>query len=365
MTIPCLGLAVFALCSVPAHAALRFGATDKVTRSLPNLPEIDAATLGRFSLDPRNASLGYKTRDQKWSAKMNEFSQVNPSLSMDYGQLLTAKLGAGGTITYQNDYSEVLFNGVLAPNRKLRLQFTGSQLRSAGPDAPGAIGQSNMVLQNNYLFNIKKYWGDDRFISDMGMTAYTVEAQGMGSGDYPGLDMSEIDPGGSYDLGERAVGKLEGYLLTLSLRPTIQSRIELQHDRTFLTYLFDRGARSEEHGFANRIRYSQYFDNCVRVQGGYSAEQNADRIDIGVGRKSWNLSLSRSLDGDDDTTSIQIGYAITFNGKPLNRDCGIARQTAKAFEPLVDATVKRPMQFPRSPLVKIDTPPRHDSDMSQ
>jgi hypothetical protein len=158
------------------------------------------------------------------------------------------------------------------------------------------------------------------------------------------------------DSWELGLGKLDGYALDLSLRPTEQSRIELWREQGYLTYLFDGGVRNEESLVSSRIRYLQYFDNCVKFQGTYRSNPNSDHMELSFGRWSWNINVSRVQEGDSSDTSLRIGYALPLDGKHNARDCGFNSRSLKPMDPIVDITTRRPRQFPSEPLAIIETP---------
>jgi hypothetical protein len=329
----------------------------KTSQNLPDLPGADEAAPGHFSLDEESAAFGYDSRFRKWGAKLDEYSYLNPSLTLDYGMLLTSKFGAGATLTHHSGYSEVLVNGVYAPKRNLRVRLAGGQLRTSS-DYAYASGQSNAILQNSYLVDVKRNAGNGRLLSDFGLTAYTVRANGADrTAEYAAEYASLTDDGmlDASDVGSSplAAGRLDGYMLNLGLQPTPHSRFELRRERTHLRYHFGDGNRGDEYRDINHIKYSQYFSNCTRFQGRYSTTANFNRLDLKLAKNSWSVNLSQALDSDSRDTAIQVGYAIPMGrSRSGSGDCGSRLATARAFEPLVDATVARPDQLPRAPLAE-------------
>jgi hypothetical protein len=332
-------------CSYGGQAAEAATNANKAAQNLPDLPGANQPAPGHFSLDEQSAALGYDSRMQKWGAKVDEYSDIAPSLTLDYGMLLTSTFGAGATLTRQSDYSEVLVNGVYAPSPDVRIRLASGQLRASGNDFPG----SNTASQNSYLLDVKRYWNKDRLLSDLGLAAYTVRGNDP---DY--ADISALANAGEFNEQSVEPGRLDGYMLHLGLRPTLRSRVELKRATSHLRYAFDDGMQAEEF-VSHHLNYSQYFDDCTRLQGRYSTNANADRLDLNLAKNSWSVNLSRALDGGDGDTSVYIGYAIAL-GKARGgaRECGASFEKAPAFEPIVDATIARPPQFPREPLSRID-----------
>ncbi len=340
--------AMLGCCAIPAHADSLQLVPDGSGQELPDLPGASNATPWGFNLAEKQAALGYDTPIEKWRAQVDHDIGLHPALSIDYARKLTNNFGAGGAYTRQNEYSEIILNGVYAPRRNLRLRITGAQLRTS----PGYLG-SNGILQNSYLFSARKYWNPDSFFSSAGVTAYTVEAN-MTAASMTALDDPEIGNLGEMRSGNLAPGKLNGYAFNMRLRPSPLSSIELRREMSQLAYHLDAGKR-EDNLASNRIAFSQRFDNCTRFQGGFSADDNADRFDLNLTRDNWNLKLSREQNGGTNANSVQIAYALPLDGKrsaPVV--CASKPEPAPSFERLVDAAVSRPAQFPREPLAIVD-----------
>lgn len=344
----CVGL--LSLCPLAGQAM----AVASPLQNLPDLPVSDTAP-GWFSLDEQSAELGYDGSFQKWGAKLDEYSYLNPSLTLDYGMLLTSRFGAGAAVTHHNGYSELLVNGVYAPKRNLRIKMASSQMRTSSADY-SSPAQSSGILQDSYLLDLRRNSSSGKLLSDVGLTAYTVRARGENGGaDYP--DLSALEGGGMVDAVDVSsstlrAGRLDGYTLNLGLQPTLYSRIELRRERSRLTYHFDDGNRGDDYRDANRISYSQYFNNCSRFQGRYSNAADADRLDLSLAKNSWSVGLSRALDSSSRDTALQIAYAIPL-GRPQSGssgDCSAQIAKPRVFEPLVEATTARPRQLPRESL---------------
>lgn len=329
-------------------ASSQTGAATGLSSSLPNLPSSNAPAPGYFNIAEDSAGIGYASRLERWGAKVEQYKDVNPAVKMDYGRQLSDKLSAGGTFTRQNDYSEVVVNGIYAPQPNLRFRMTGAQLRATGgyfaPDATA-------FMQNSYLFGAKKFWNKYEYLSDLGVAAYSVEASAppsanlFASGDEDAPDASTRQSGAS------APGRLDGYTLNLGLRPTARSKLEFSRESTNLTHNFDAGFKRQELIASNRVRYSHYFGNCMRLQGGYSAGEDFGRVDLKLTKKNWNVRLWHAQESGSDNTAIQVGYTLPL-GRTTRRasdDCGVRPGTA-AFEPIVDAARQRPSQIPRAPL---------------
>lgn len=352
-----LGALSLAACIANAGATGRSDKTDQVVGNLPNLPGSESSAPGFFDIAEDSAAIGYETRFEKWGAKVDQYMDVNPAITMDYGLQLTNSLGAGGMFTRQNEYSEVVLNGIYAPKRNLRFRLTGAQLRATGTAFAIPDGAASAFMQNSYLFGAKKFWNKYEHLTDMGVAAYSVEASAPASANFsvaPGTD--DFDSGGMR-AATLAPGRLDGYMFNLGLRPTPQSRLELRREIGHLTYSFDAGVPRYEQLVSSRIKFSQHLGNCLRLQGGYSASTDFDRFDLKLTKNNWNIRLSREQEGGSSDTAVHFGYAIPLGRKMHQaRDCTGAPDRAPTFEPIIDATTQRPQQFPREPLAIVEVP---------
>jgi hypothetical protein len=92
----------------------------------------------------------------------------------------------------------------------------------------------------------------------------------------------------------------------------------------------------------------------LRLQGRYSTSADSDRLDFNIARNNWQLNISRAQESSGSDMSVHIGYALPLGRSKDNTESCAGRPGAPGFEPIVDAAMKRPRQFPREPLIKID-----------
>lgn len=317
---------------------------------LPNLHGNMPAP-GYFHLGAESAGFGYNSQFAKWDAKVDGYTSLAPALKMDYGLQLTHRFGTGALLTHEADYSEVVLNGIYAPKRNLRFRVAGAQLRSSGSLL--ASDASNTFLQNSYLFGAKKYWDKYEHLSSIGISAYSIGTNASSAaralspvGDEPFESASTL-----------ARGRLDGYQLNLSLRPTPQSKLELRREASHLTYYYDAAAYRHDPLVSNQVRYTRRLGNCTRLQGGYSTSADADRIDIRLSKSNWNVRLSHELAYGDSDSAVHLGYVIPL-GKSSRKawGCGTGTESGPAFEPVAEAAKQRPQQFPRAPLAITGVP---------
>lgn len=338
------------LCTCDTHAADPVS-TKELAKTLPNIPSTTDQP-ARFDLNNQGAAFDYGTKMEKWRAEVSPYSDVNHSVTLDYGTLLTNDFGAGMSVTRGAKYSEAVVNSVYALQRDLRVKVTGGQLRTTLADYSPDYA-SKGVLQNNYMLDVRKYWGRNEPLSDIGLTAYAVEANGLGHGNSSLLNgetnMAKTDAGSS----ELVLGNKEGYMLNLGVQPNEQSRIELRRELNYLKYYLDRNVQSQDSQSSTGINYSQYFDNCARLSGGYStADNTAGSLNLKLAQNNWSINVSRSQGNNGKDTAVQIGYTIPLGKwQQTDRNCG-NNLSAPTFTPMVDSTIKRPDQFPREPVAK-------------
>lgn len=338
-------LAFVLLCVCGAHAS-----AEQAPRNLPDLPSADGVKPGHFGLDGEKAELGYASRQRKWGARLDEYQDLERSVTLDYGTLLTDDLGAGAALRRGSDYSDLWVNGVYAPDHDFRVRVAGGQLR-AKDGTSETSGAPSAVQQNSYLLGAKQSW-QNGLLSSIGMTAYAVQAN-----DSARVAASTTQVGGfDTDSAELAAGRQQGHVLNLSLQPTARSTLDLSRERNRLTYYALDGSRDDRNLVASRINYSQSFDNCVRLQSGYSTSEDANRLDLSVGRNRWHISVSRVQATDDNGVAVGVGYSVPLGGLPNGgHECASHSPNSRPFKPIIDATVSRPEQFPQDPLTASGT----------
>jgi hypothetical protein len=336
-------LACLLFCACCAHA----NSKPPAPSNLPDLPNASDAKAGHFDVDGNSAELGYATRQRTWGARLDEYRDLARSITLDYGTLLTNELGAGAALHHGSDYSDLWINGVYAPDRDFRLRVAGGQLRANENASSGAGSMPNTVQQNSFLFGAKRSWRDG-LVSGVGMSAYAVQANDAGtttSADAPAFEDAPSEPQ------EPAGGHQQGHALNLSLRPTEQSRISLWRERNRLSYYSANGASDDHDVVASRVRFSQNFDNCMQLQGGYSSSDESSRIDLGLNRDRWHINVSHIQAVGSNGTAVNLGYTLPLGGSPNSAaTCALQPDNGRSAASIIDTTVSRPAQFPQQPL---------------
>lgn len=335
-------VATMAAPSASVFASAQSDPLEQIVERLPDLPGTADAPPGYVDMDGDGAGFGYASRSGKWSARLDRYLDTGANLELDYGMLLTSKLGAGGRLTRSDSSSEFVVNGVFAPQKNVRLRVTGAQLRNEDRFALVAAGSDDAIVQNSFLLTARKYWNKYVLLSDLGVTAYSTQTT------MPSM-MPEDEPerGSVSD----AYGRKDGYMLNLGLRPTASSRLELRREFSQFSTYFGDDARGTAQRNASGVRYSHFLDNCIRLQGGVTAGTGNGRLDLNIARNNWNINVSREQLGDMASTAVRIGYLLPLGRQPSRSStCSGTGDVTPTFEPIVDSSASRPAQLPAEPI---------------
>jgi hypothetical protein len=317
----CLAAALL-LCQ-GVHAAGTAAAPDRMMMNLPVLPGENEPAPGYFSIDEQSAAVGYEARHEKGNAKVEEYLDLEPLLTLDYGRQLTSTFGAGASLVRQGDQSRLQVNAVFAPARRLRIHFAGEQSVSGGP--------SDGVVRNGFFTDIKRVWGKTSVLSDVGLGAYTVHADGA---DY--TDLSALENADSDALVER----VDGFMLDLGLRPSANSRLELRREQGYLRRMGSGGNGRDAFFAANHLSYSRYLGDCTKLQGSYIESGENRAWGLHIGKDNWSVNLSRAIDAGPGDVTLSVGVTIPLGGRTdRHADCGSEFDGAPEFESIVDAAI--------------------------
>ena len=328
-----------ALCCNPSAAETPGNGV--VMRNLPDLP-----TPGKepayLILDPKLVSVGFKSKTQKWGIRLDEYRSATPSLTLDYGTLLTESLSMGGNLSYKGDHSEALLNTVFAPAQNIRIELTVGELRGYGACPASACG---ITVQHSYLLGLKKYFDKRSTESSVGVFAYDIESD---SGQRDSALSTAAD-----NAAPLMPVRMHGYILSLGLQPNTRSSMDLRHSWGEVTY-YTHDSQPQQHVLAaGGVKYTYHFDNCALLQGRYGSSPHAGRLNIGIAKNQWSVSLSHASSAVGDDAVLWIGYAIPLGtGMRKAGECGSSNP--RLFSSLVEAAANRPAQLPRAPLVGMD-----------
>jgi hypothetical protein len=324
--------------------------------NLPVLSEEESNGTGYVGVDAQRIAVGEDGFANTWEARVEGYQDVRPLLKIEQGRLLTEKLGAGGSYTVGSGYSELVMNGVFAPESDLRVQLTAAQMRSRETFMTLPDQGSQALFQTGYLFDIQKKWGNEDVLSEAGIAVYTASAE---EGTARNL-RSSMPAAGQYandgDAGRLATGRLDGYMLNLRLQPTSRSDVTLIYKRENLAYHSGGSSMIMDGHSSGAVNYSQSFRGCSQFDGRFSKGYDMEQVDLHFEKGRWNLNLLRTQANDYRDTSVHVGYSI-----PLGRSGGNAArcdsepESAPSFGAVVDAAIDRPQLLPKEPLARIDT----------
>ena len=105
---------------------------------------------------------------------------------------------------------------------------------------------------------------------------------------------------------------------------------------------------------SHRFSFSQQLDNCMQVRGGYSSDDTQNQLDLQLARNRWSVSMSRVQACSSNDMRFGIGYRLPLGGRTHDQEsCRSAPAPAAAPSSIVATSVKRPDQFPQSPLTMV------------
>lgn len=165
-----------ALLSCAGHAVDNTPGSDQAWPDLPELGGQAPDGPEYIGIDAQSIAIGAHRHAKTWGAQVEGYQGVEPSLQIEQGWVVNDKLGAGGTYTLGNGFSEVLINGVFTPDHSLRIQLTAAQMRSKKIFLPTAAGEPEAVLQTGYLLDMQKKWKNGHVLSEAGIALYTATA---------------------------------------------------------------------------------------------------------------------------------------------------------------------------------------------
>jgi hypothetical protein len=346
-----LPLLIF-LVAAQAHAAAPWLPAPRQT--LPDLAAPSDLPANRFAIDQNAASVGGDTRDQTWNTRLTYAAER--SMYIDYGLQFDPRLAGGAKLVVGGRHQEVLLNTIVAPEKSLRLQFSGGQLRQVDDFQFASGSYADRVPQQHYLLAVRKSWGS-AFFSDFSLTAWRAHAGEVDPGQKAMPLESGPDGQPAIDPRTLAAGAQTGYLLHLGVAPLPQARLELGAGMEHTSYDFADGSAAHDGSASRRLHYTQYLDNCARLQGHYQSQAAWRSFGVSIANGAWSLGASRTLDHDsgDGGFAVSAGYTISL-GKSSGRtaSCGSDLKHARSFGSMLSRSVARSPNLPAAPLVRVD-----------
>lgn len=338
---------VAALASIAMQAA---GAAPLFSASAQNLPDLaapDGMPSPHLAFDRQATTLASHSGDRTWSTQLSYPSRLNAAMNLDYGLRLDPRLAGGARLAYGATHRELLLNAIYAPQPDLQVKLSGSQMRQTDDSELASGRYTDDVAQHNVLLDIRKYWSADALLSDLSATAWHASADGTG-GD-PMTVPPDADPA-TPDAGDRrapATGALQGYLLNIGMAPLPQSRLDLGRGTGQLTYDFADGSAARTDNTQRHLRYTQYLDNCTRLQGSYQDDAFSRSFGLSMASGAWSIGATRTLDrnGGDSSYLLNAAYNIAL-GKAGRVACASELKNARSFGSMLDSSIARNPNLP-------------------
>ncbi len=347
-------LSILAIIATAAQAGGSAPLFSAQPQALPDLALPSDLPTSRFAIDQQSATLGGDTRDQTWTTHVNY--ATDPALSVVYGLRLDPTLAGGTNLVYGTRHKELLLNAIYAPQKDLRFKFSGGQLRRTDDFEFASGAYADSVTQHTYLVGVHKYW-DSALFSDFSLNAWHAYADDTEPGQQALVRETELAKELYIDPRALATGARRGYLLNLALTPLPESRLELGTGVDQTSYHFADGSASRDDSASHRLHYTQYLDNCSRLQGNYQSKAAWRSFGVSLASGAWSIGAARSFDRDsgDGGYAINAGYTIPMgktSGRPSS--CGSDLNQARTFGSMVNSSVTRSSNLPVAPLVQVD-----------
>jgi hypothetical protein len=326
--------------SFSASAAVSPEPAYEMGREPPSLPgEERANPKGAFAVDAGNITIRDRALHNTLGVRLDGYTAVRPSVAIENGWLLRSDLGVGGAYKFRNDYVDLLFNGVYAPRRDVRIQLSLSQLRSGEGFAVPQSRELITVLQTSYVASIMKLWDKSRVLPETGISIFTARAADP-SKRYTGTQQLET-------------GTLAGYMLNIAARPAYHSKIELGYKSQSIAYDHPLIDVLREKQSVRSIDYSRLFDDCSRINGRYSTGAGANQINLQFERRGFTIGLLQSRTAQGTDNMIRVGYSHSLgSGGPKPASCSGKPIAPTSLQALVDSTISRSPFLPSQPVAR-------------
>lgn len=326
--------------SFSASAAVSPEPAYEMGREPPSLPgEERANSRGAVAVDAGNITIRDRAFHNTVGVRLDGYTALKPSVAVENGWLLRSDLGVGGAYKFRNDYADLLFNGVYAPRRDVRIQLALSQLRSGEGFAVPQSRDMITVLQTSYVASIRKLWDKSRVLPEAGISFFTARAADPGKRD-TGTQQLEM-------------GSLGGYMVNLAARPAYHSKVELGYRSQSTAYDHPLIDVLREKQAVRSIDYSRQFDDCSRINGRYSTGAGANQVNLQFERRGFTVGLLQSRTAQGTDNMIRVGYSQALGGSATRPPSCNGKPIAPAsLQALVDSTISRSPFLPSQPVAR-------------
>lgn len=350
-------LSILVLLAASSHAADDLPLFSAKKPVLPDLAAPSDLPASRFAMDGKTATVGGDTSDQTWTTRITYPSRLDAAMNLDYGLQLDPRLTGGANVVYGTRHKEVLLNAIYAPQPDLRFKVSSGQLRQTDSFQFASGPHADSVAQRNYSLDVRKYWDQSAFFSDISLMAWRAHANEPDVEQKTVVRTNDEDTLVYVDPRALAAGVQEGYRLNIGVAPLPQSRLELGTGADYLSYDFANGSVARDDATSRRVKYTQYLDNCSRLQGSYDSNAYSRSLGLSVAQGAWKIGASRTVERDngDDHYALNAGYTIPM-GKTSGHanTCASELKNARSYGSMVHNSATRNPNLPAAPLVQVD-----------
>lgn len=309
------------------------------TGELPSLPgEERAEQADVLHVAPESISLREAAFDGIAGVRLDGYRDDLPSISLEKGWLVSAKLAMGGAYTVRSKASELVLNGVYATRPDMRILLSMSQLRAADA-AYAQSGDARTVLQTSYLSSVRKHWRKSRMLPEAGMTVFVSRAAGA---DRRSTASDALE-----------MGTLAGTMLRLAARPMLRTRVELSYQAQSTVYDNPLAAYARDRQASGSLDYSHTFDDCSRLHGRYTGGHGLSKTDLAYEKGALRVGFLQVRGADFSDHRVQLRYSLPLGrARPTHAACEPSPAVPSPFRTMVDAATSRSPYLPSAPVTR-------------
>jgi hypothetical protein len=306
---------------------------------LPSLPgEERVAEADAFNVNAGSIGLAERSFDNVMGVRLDGYKDLAPAVVLEKGWLLSRRLGVGGVYTFHRRSSDLVLNGVYAPRRDVRVQFSASQTRMDGVNSsPGGVDER--LVQNGLLSSVSKQWAKSRVLPEAGFAVFTARA-GASTRQDPGLAGPEM--------GTRA-----GYMLKLAAMPMLRARAEVSYQAQSTLYDNPQTAHWRDRQASASLNYSQSIGDCSLLRGRFTAGPGLSRTDLRYEKGAFSVGFLQTRSDEYEDRMVRFSYSLALDsGRRPAAKCEQVAGAPTPFRAIVDAATTRPSYLPSEPLTR-------------
>jgi hypothetical protein len=326
-------------CSVPCSAAQDRLIMGGDAGDLPSLPgEQRGEEADAVNVDTGSIGLTDRSFDNVLGVRLDGYQELAPAVVLEKGWLVSRKLGVGGVYTVQSGSSELVLNGVYAPRRDVRIQFSASQIRMDGVMSDLG-GNDETLVQTGMLSSVRKQWTKSRVLPEAAFAVFTARAGGSRRRE---ATLSGIE-----------MGTNAGYMLKVAAMPMVRARVEVSYQGQSTTYDNPLTAHWRDSQASASVNYAQSFDDCSLIRGRFTTGPGVSRTDLRYEKGAFSVGFLQSRSDDYQDRMLQFSYSLALDsGRRPVAKCEHIAGAPTPFRAIVDAATTRPSYLPSEPLTR-------------